>query len=581
MVRLGYACINTVLRAENIYTNRTLRLATLKEKGVEYAKELGLLNIKDLVPIIQWNEDNGIKFMRLSSTVFPFASDVVYGYSLKYAERELKAAGDLAQKYGHRLTVHPGQYNVLCSPNENIVKKSHLDLSYHAEMLDLMGVGKDGVMIIHMGGVYGDKPAAIARFEKNFMELPQHVRDRLVLENDEIMYSVEELLPTCKKLKIPLVMDWHHDRLRQSALPVQSYLAEIDAIWKERGIRPKQHYSESAKGHPNPRTHSDYILRLPPCAADMDLMIEAKMKEQTVLRICKKYGITPTNDIAPETITVTDTPEELAEPEVELEGKGRKKHTWTKSKVKDEGEEGEESEEKPKKKKRVTARKTIRGKSVKKEVKKEVTDDGEEIITKKKTRKSKTPEGDEVTTTIKKTKKEKADGEVDLIVTKKRAKKDKGDKEEDVVVTKKIRKIKSEEEDEITVVKKVKKDMQTGEEVAVEKKQKRVKYDDGEVQLENKKKVTKTSKKRKPVITSDGEDDEDFEPTDELKVTRKTNRRGVTVEKRMRKSEAIVEDEEECGPMDIVIEIEETKVTGTPSSISSRRRKHKAVSAAP
>eukprot|EP00026_Physarum_polycephalum_P003985 Phypoly_transcript_04002.p1 GENE.Phypoly_transcript_04002~~Phypoly_transcript_04002.p1 ORF type:complete len:672 (+),score=197.16 Phypoly_transcript_04002:138-2153(+) len=353
MVRLGYACINTVLRAQDVYTNRTLRLAKVKEQGIQCAKDLGLKNIKDLIPIIQWNEDNGIRFFRVSSCVFPFASEMEYGYSLSYAAKELKEAGDLAKKYGHRLTTHPGQYNVLCSPNPSVVTKTFRDLEYHAEMLDLMGMGPDSVMIIHMGGAYGDKPKSVERFEQNFVKLPENVRNRIVLENDEISYKVEDLLPVCKKLKIPLVLDWHHDRLNPSTKPIAEYLPEIDAIWKERGIKPKQHYSESAKGHPNPRTHSDYVSKLPPCAPDMDLMIEAKMKDQTVLRLCRHYGITPDSKVYPTTepVPLSDD-EEVEHQNVTMLGQARKKHVWKKpsKKAKADGEEG--GDEAPKKKKK-------------------------------------------------------------------------------------------------------------------------------------------------------------------------------------------------------------------------------------
>jgi len=340
-----------VLRAQEVYTNRTLRLAKVKDQGIEVAKELGLKNIRDLIPIINANEKHGIRFFRLSSCIFPFASEPEYGYSLQYAAKELKEAGDLAKKYGHRLTTHPGQYNVLCSPSESVVTKTFKDLAYHAEMLDLMGLGPDSVMIIHMGGAYGDKPKAIARFEENFMKLPPHVRNRLVLENDEISYTVEELLPVCKKLKIPLVLDWHHDRLNPSSKPIETYLPEIEAIWEERGIKPKQHYSESAKGHPNPRTHSDYISRLPPCAPGMDLMIEAKMKEQTVLRICRKYGISPDSKEYPTTDPqALSDDEEMEHKNVTLLGQARKKHTWKATKKSKEGELDENGEAKPKKK---------------------------------------------------------------------------------------------------------------------------------------------------------------------------------------------------------------------------------------
>jgi len=172
---------------------------------------------------------------------FPFASDLTYGYTLDYAKDALKAAGDLAKSLGHRLTTHPGQYNVLCSPNPNVVKKTRRDLAYHAEMLDLLDMGLDSVMIIHMGGAYGDKKAAIARFEEQFVKLSSSIRNRIVLENDEVSYNVDDLLPVCKKLQIPLVLDWHHDRLNPSEHGPSNYLAEIESIWKSRGIKPKQH----------------------------------------------------------------------------------------------------------------------------------------------------------------------------------------------------------------------------------------------------------------------------------------------------------------------------------------------------
>ena len=75
--RLGYACINTELRKRDIYTSRTLRLSTLKTKGIEYVKELGLKNVDDLLKILKWNKENGIYFMRVSSEIFPFASQLV------------------------------------------------------------------------------------------------------------------------------------------------------------------------------------------------------------------------------------------------------------------------------------------------------------------------------------------------------------------------------------------------------------------------------------------------------------------------------------------------------------------------
>lgn len=119
--------------------------------------------------------------------MFPYASHETYGYSLAYCAPLLAQVGALAKRYGHRLTTHPGQFTQLGSPRESVVHSSIRELEYHAEMLDLMGIDQDGVMIIHGGGVYGDKAAALTRM-KNVIQhkLSARVRARLVLENDEV-----------------------------------------------------------------------------------------------------------------------------------------------------------------------------------------------------------------------------------------------------------------------------------------------------------------------------------------------------------------------------------------------------------
>jgi UV DNA damage endonuclease len=104
----------------------------------------------------------------------------------------------------------------------------------------------------------------------------------------------------CERLSIPLVLDWHHDALNPSSEPPQAYLDRIEAIWQRRGIRPKQHYSESRPGANSTlnerRAHSDRVKNLPPCAVDMDLMIEAKEKEQAVFDLYRRFDLHPVDD---------------------------------------------------------------------------------------------------------------------------------------------------------------------------------------------------------------------------------------------------------------------------------------------
>lgn len=126
--------------------------------------------------------------------MFPYASHEIYGYSLEYCAALLAQVGALAKRYGHRLTTHPGQFTQLASPRESVVRSSIRELEYHAEMLDRMGIDQDGVMIIHGGGVYGDKAATLARM-KNVIQhdLSARVRARLVLENDEVGISYYDI----------------------------------------------------------------------------------------------------------------------------------------------------------------------------------------------------------------------------------------------------------------------------------------------------------------------------------------------------------------------------------------------------
>ncbi|GAA5960689.1 hypothetical protein JCM3765_007291 [Sporobolomyces pararoseus] len=299
--RLGYACLNTILRAQKppVFCSRTCRIDTIKneDKGMPHLKQLGIQNMTDLKDIIEWNAKHHIFFMRMSSEMFPFAGHAEHGYSLDYAEKELKAAGETAKRLGVRLTTHPGQFNQLGSPRRPVVENTFRDLEYHNEMMDRMGLDKDSVMIIHGGGVYNDKPTTIERFKKTYQELSQGVKDRLVLENDEMCFSVDDLLPICEELNIPLVLDYHHDWIFPSSQPLSELMPRILATWTRKGIKPKFHLSEPRRGAVTlmeRRAHADRCQNLPnPLPDDIDLMIEAKDKEQAVFHLFRRYGLKP------------------------------------------------------------------------------------------------------------------------------------------------------------------------------------------------------------------------------------------------------------------------------------------------
>ncbi|KAF2036154.1 UV-endonuclease UvdE [Setomelanomma holmii] len=345
--RLGYACLNTYLRTANppVFSSRTCRIASILEhrhplkdpsqpehatknrpdkeqpadvaRGMRHVEELGLANARDIIKMIRWNDKYGIKFMRLSSEMFPFASHDEYGYKLApFAADTLQEVGKVIAELGHRVTTHPGQFTQLGSPRKQVIDNAIRDLEYHAEMLSLLKLppqqDRDAVMILHLGGAYGDKPAAIARFKENYARLPQGVKDRLVLENDDVVWSVHELLPLCQELSIPFVLDYHHHniifdatQIREGTKDIMELYPAILETWIKKGITPKMHYSEpcpDAITRTKRRKHSPRVMTFPPCPDTMDLMIEAKDKEQAVFELMRTFklpGFSTFNDILP------------------------------------------------------------------------------------------------------------------------------------------------------------------------------------------------------------------------------------------------------------------------------------------
>lgn len=156
-------------------------------------------------------------------------------------------------------------------------------------------------MILHLGGVFGDKAATLDRFRENYKRLSQGVKDRLVLENDDVSWSVHDLLPICEELNIPMVLDFHHhniifdaDKIREGTKDIVALYPRILATWERKKITPKMHYSEptaSAITGQQRRKHSPRVTQLPPCPPTMDLMIEAKDKEQAVFELMRTFKL--------------------------------------------------------------------------------------------------------------------------------------------------------------------------------------------------------------------------------------------------------------------------------------------------
>jgi len=295
-MNLGYACINETLSnyKPKITTNRSMIKKTFLTKGLEYVSLLSLLNCQDLIKILKWNKKNNIKFFRISSDLFPWGSH----YELKDLPNfnEIKAvlleAGAFAKKHHLRLTAHPGPFNVLVSPHNHVVNNTINDLSTHGEIFDLLNLDRThyNKINIHCNGVYGDKISAMNRFCANYKKLPISVQARLTVENDDkqSMYSVKDLMYIHEKIGIPIVFDFHHHKFCDGGLSEKQALKLALSTWPK-DIKPVVHYSESKSLHESNsniklQAHSDYIDKLPNTYGfDMDIMIEAKAKELSIL----------------------------------------------------------------------------------------------------------------------------------------------------------------------------------------------------------------------------------------------------------------------------------------------------------
>ena len=298
-MRLGYACINMSLQAAGgICSNRTMRQKTYNERGLNYCSELALQNVKDLVNIIKWNNEMGIRLFRMSSQIFPWMSYYQLDELPDYEEicDYLHLAGVEADGK-QRLTFHPGHFNALGSPNPIVVKRTIKELNQHSQIMDIIGLSVSvyNKMNIHVGGAYGDKQAALDRWIDNYYKLDYNAQQRLTVENDdkENMYSTKELYEGIyKKCGVPIVFDFYHHKFCTGGLTEQEALELALSTWPK-DITPCTHYSESRrKEHLDEsikaQAHSDLIYnKIPTYNNEFDCVVEAKHKELAIVNYDK------------------------------------------------------------------------------------------------------------------------------------------------------------------------------------------------------------------------------------------------------------------------------------------------------
>jgi UV DNA damage endonuclease len=297
-IKLGLCCMNNELREKNIFCSRT---TTRDRFTIERAKELSLLNIRDIYPIIKYSDDHFINVFRLSSDIFPHFTDTeTEPYDMLFAKDDLKLAGELCKIYEQRVTMHPGQYNQVGAKNKDTFEKTIADLSAHADILDYMDIDENGILTVHGGGTYGDKEATKRRWIEQFDDLPRKVKNRLVIENCEKGYSVRDCIDIATETGISVVFDSHHYECynhfhkSETQEAPEDLVEEVLDTWKNR--IPSFHISEQKEGAPT-GAHSDYIANIPKFFLsipelynrDIHIDVEAKAKEKAIFRLYDSY----------------------------------------------------------------------------------------------------------------------------------------------------------------------------------------------------------------------------------------------------------------------------------------------------
>lgn len=280
--KIGYACLTVGVPNTNMRTCR--KSNATPEKLMEIIEN----NLQATENILAYNIQKGIKMYRLSSDLIPFGSDLATNKLdwVSLFEKNFARMAEMIRVHGIRVSMHPGQYTVLNSPNEEVVTRAIEDLSYHQKIMDALQVNQTHKIILHIGGVYGDKPAAMTRFVETYQKLSQSIKDRLIIENDDRLYTIEEVLAISRATGAPVVYDNLHNACNPSDPSKNDayWVAAAKETWSEADGRMKIHYSQQRAGG-RLGAHTSTIYLQPFLAfyqevapLEVDMMLEVKDK---------------------------------------------------------------------------------------------------------------------------------------------------------------------------------------------------------------------------------------------------------------------------------------------------------------
>ncbi|WP_422659729.1 UV DNA damage repair endonuclease UvsE [Paenibacillus sp. EC2-1] len=331
IVRFGYVAMSTVI--QNASPSRTMTMKSFmnlndREAAIRKLERLAAENLHNTLRLLKHSIAHDIRVYRMTSKLIPLGThgDLSDWDPYPALKEGFAEVGQFVKKHEMRVSFHPDHFTVLSTPRAEVLTSSIRDLRHHTNMLQAMGLSAAMKNNIHIGGAYGDKPSAAARFEEHFHQLDEDIKERITLENDDKTFNALETLAVSQNLGLPMVLDIHHQWVNNEGEDPWDLWPDILKTWEtplaqagsepDKPLAPKIHVS-SPKSPTDIRSHADgvdvvpllsFLRKIAGSTSQVDVMIEAKKKDGALFALMEElsgYGNEGVKIVDGATIEVT------------------------------------------------------------------------------------------------------------------------------------------------------------------------------------------------------------------------------------------------------------------------------------